>query len=110
MEGINQEKLFELYKNQEFADEIVAEFIKQLPECSKRILSASENNDLKTLEFESHALLGASCYACADALSNILKEIESKIRHNNIKYLPTLLIAYKAECDNLLANHQAQPS
>lgn len=105
MKGINQEKLYASYPDKPFADDLVKDFIEQLPQATANIIALHKQKNYKQLALEAHALLGASCFVYAEQLSTILKEIEAKIIHQQTKTLTSLILSFTNETSSILTTN-----
>lgn len=102
MKGINFIKLGAAYPDQEFSEELVQDFLRQLPQAAEKIIHYYDKKSYTELSQHAHALRGAACFVYAEQLSLILKEIEAKITHNQTRYLATLINTFKREVDLIL--------
>jgi len=88
---------------QELAKEMLAFFIKILPEEFSGIKLASDKNNRTELKRRLHKLYGALCYCGLPRLKKALSELEKEVKVDNDKMIPQLFANLEHEVNQVLS-------
>ncbi|HEX4045250.1 MAG TPA: Hpt domain-containing protein, partial [Gammaproteobacteria bacterium] len=105
-EIINWDKATQLAGGKrELAEDLLAMFVRTLPNDISLIKQSHSNHDQKTLAYQIHKLHGAVCYCGLPRIKNVLGHLESELKNNIMVSLPTLLDQLYIEVSLLLEHY-----
>ena len=83
--------------NKETARELLADFLRLLPESIHHIEAAWDERDYDTLQRHVHRLHGACCYTGVPALQRLADQLESALKRRQFMLVAELTTAFLAE-------------
>jgi two-component system sensor histidine kinase BarA len=102
--GLDWDKTLELATgSKEFAEELLALFIKTLPDDMAVLQKAFELSDYSGVKGQAHKIHGALCYCSFPDLKQHMLELEKACLEENIPQINTVYLATQKDIDHLLA-------